>query len=495
MKKNVFYLLAGILLYSCSLKEKSIGFYSDDNFYKTPEDAQSALYYVYNTFTFNEYARAIFYINELGTDALDVKGEEGFGSQEINRWDFNTFKNNEQLELFYKYSYIAINRANAVIENTEKSSINQDIKNRIVGEAYFLRAWTHYQLVQLFGLVPLQKSAVKTVSQTTPAMAKSMNEVYDFLIADAHHAEELLSIHRMAGTADKVAAQSLLAKLYLSIASSKESNVSLYRDMGKDVNQMYDSAAYWADKVLNGQQEYKLDADLLNVYDVSKPTGAEHIFLLSMDKSGINEGNFSSIDKMFIPYNNGGSVWFPNPDGSFTKSTDQGWGVFRITDAYAAAFNTNDFRKKWLMSKKIYNNASGTDSYEHSNYLTRKYIDPNYTGGKSSTKPFLIRFSEVALIYAEAKGPTPEAYNWLNKIRKRASVTDAPTGLSAKDFRTFVVNERGFELAFEGKRLHDLRRKAWVLTKDPRAAASGISEAQAAYYPIPQKEIDLNPNL
>ena len=127
--------------------------------------------------------------------------------------------------------------------------------------------------------------------------------------------------------------------------------------------------------------------------------------------------------------------------------------------------------------------------------FTRKYVDPEFVGQKSSVKPFLIRFSDVALIYAEAVGPTTEGYNWLNQIRTRAGLASLGTGMSETIFRDAVIQERAWELAFEGQRLYDLRRKAIVLQKDPRAVASGITEAKAAFYPLPQMEVDLNTNL
>ena len=98
-------------------------------------------------------------------------------------------------------------------------------------------------------------------------------------------------------------------------------------------------------------------------------------------------------------------------------------------------------------------------------------------------------------MYAEAVGPTADGYNWVNQIRSRADLQNVAPGLNAADFRKAVVQERAWELAFEGNRLYDLRRKAMVVSTDPRASAAGISEAKAAFYPIPQMEIDLNPEL
>jgi hypothetical protein len=479
----------------CKVEEDPYGFYSENNFYKTAEDAQSALYYSYNAFTNNEYARAIFYIHELASETCDVKSEEAFGAQEINNWTRALFKNNEQLELFFKYSYIGINRANAVIENVGGSKLDEELKKRIIGEAHFLRAYNYYNLASTYGLVPIQSKMVSTQAQTNPPLPANLDELYDFIISDCLIAEQQLRVNRVVGCVDKVAAQSLLAKAYLTLASSKQSNLALYRDSKRDFSLMYDSAAYWSGKVLYEQSEYKLDNDLLNIYDVKKPNGPEHIFILSMDKTGIQEGNFSSIDKMFIPYKNGSNLWFKNPDETFTKATSNGWGVFLITDQFANTYENKDKRKSVLMSKRYYTNSTGSTWDDNPTYLTRKFIDPDYIGVKSSVRPFLIRFSDIALVYAEAKGPTTEGYEWLNKIRERAGLDEAPAGLGITQFRNFVVDERALELAFEGKRLYDLRRKAIVTVKDPKAAASGISEAEAAFYPIPQKEIDLNPNL
>jgi len=493
--KNLFILIAACFYFSsCDLKEEPYGFYSDDNFYKTAKDAQSALYYAYNALNYNEIMRAVFYINELSTETCNVKGDEGFGSQELNNWSFNTFTTNEQLELNFKYYFTAINRANAVIDNVSKSTFDQVEKNRILGEAHFLRAWEYFNLVKNYGIVPIQKSSVKTVAQTYPQMASDIEEVYNFIIADCLKAQELMGINRVTGCVDKIAAQSLLAKVYLIVASAKESNVKLYRDMSKDIAQMYDSASYWSNKVLYDQTEYAMDTTILGIYDTRKPNGPEHIFILSYDLSGTSEGEFSSIDKLWIPYVNGSALWFPNPDGTYSKATNQGWGVFVPTDEFVNSYDAADKRKTQLISKRYYTNENGTAFSNHTDYITRKFIDPDFSGGKSSVKPFFIRFSEIALIYAEAQGPTTEGYKWLNKIRNRAGLSDAPPAMSTSDFRNYVVQERAYELAFEGHRLLDLRRKAMVTSKDAKALAAGISEEDAAFYPIPQKEIDLNPN-
>ena len=81
----------------------------------------------------------------------------------------------------------------------------------------------------------------------------------------------------------------------------------------------------------------------------------------------------------------------------------------------------------------------------------------------------------------------------MNKLRSRAGIPNFAPGLELKSFRKEVIKERAFELAFEGNRLFDLRRTGTVTSTVTEA--SKMSEESAAFYPIPQREIDLNPNV
>lgn len=497
MKTKIFLrlMILGMLIHSCDLTEDPYGFYSEDNFYKTPEDAEASLMYAYNALTFIEYARGIFYIGELASETCNVKADEGYGSQQLNNWTADA--NNETLTYFFKYCYIAINRSNAVIDNVVNSSFEDVVKNRLLGEAYFLRAYNYFNLVKVFGLVPVQKNMVKSISQTSPNMAANLDELYDFIIEDLEKAESLLEIRQKVGRADKIAAQALLSKVCLTIASSKESGVAKYTAMAADVAQMYAEAETWARKVLYDQSNYALDEDLMHIYDIDAPNGPEHIFIMSGDRTGLNEGNYSKIGMMFHPWVDGNPYYLKNPDGTYTYAT-HGWEVFQTTTEFYNSFADNDKRKTDLIVTTVYNSGGtvvGSLGGKIKTPFSRKYVDPYFVGQKSSTKPYLIRFSEVALIFAEAAGPTADAYLWVNRIRERAGLGGLEPGLPEADFRDAVVQERAWELAFEGQRLYDLRRKAMVVETDPKAVAAGITEQQAAYYPIPQMEIDLNVNV
>ncbi|MBP7857226.1 MAG: RagB/SusD family nutrient uptake outer membrane protein, partial [Prevotella sp.] len=292
-------LVSIVALAACSLKEEPYGFYSEDNFYKTEADAEAALMYAYGNLTYLEYSRAIFFLGDMPTEELTTKSDASAENQDLNNWKVDNFKTNTTLENYFKYAFIGINRANGVIQNVENATFDETKRKQILGEAYFLRAWNYFNLVRNFGLVPLHTTMVDELSETSAPLAKSMDEVYDLILGDCRRADELLPIFStpVLGRTDRVAAQSLAAKAYLYIASAKESGVPLYRDMKRSTEAMYDSAAYYSGEVVNNQSTYGFEDNLLDIYDVSKPHGKEHIFMMSMDRSGVSEGQYSKISK------------------------------------------------------------------------------------------------------------------------------------------------------------------------------------------------------
>lgn len=494
--KNVFFILLGVVIFSsCELEEEPYGFYSEGNFLKSSEDFEAGIGYAYDALTFLEYSRTIFYLGDLPSETVGVKPDEGGGSQELQNWDVQNFSTNPSLVNFFKYAYIAINRANIIIEQGQNADFDAELRDQYLGEAYFLRSWNYFNLVRNFGLVPIHTTNVATLEQTAAPLATDMDEVYNLILSDARKASELLNIQQRTGRADKVAAQSLAAKAYLFIASAKENNVPLYSEMERNVEQMYDSAAYYSREVVYNQSVYGFDENLLNIYDVEKPKGSEHIFLMSMDRTGMTEGDYSKISKMFIPYIGGGDIYLDNNNGTLTKSHD-GFGVFQTEENFYTSYPEDDLRANLLIVDSVYNEnaeliANYPDDFQYR--FSRKYVDPQFIGDKTSTKPFLIRFSDIALVFAEAVGPTPDAYELVNFIRERAGVGPLDPNLGLNEFRQAILQERAWELAFEGHRLSDLRRFNAVSTKVEEAA--GLSPEEAAFYPLPQIEIDLNQGL
>lgn len=488
---------AALFMTSCSLDEEPYGFYAEENFYSTAEDAEAAVNYAYGCLTFLEYSRSVFFLGDMPSETLTTKSDASKDNQDLNNWNIADFPTNGTLENFFKYAYIGINRSNAVIKKVPGCEFDEELKNQYLGEAHFLRAWNYFNLVRNFGLVPIQSSVVESLEQTSVPLADNLDQIYDLILGDCRQASELMGSYKSPklGRVDKVAAQALAAKAYLYVASAKEHGVKLYRDMKRDVNEMYDSAAYYANKVVNEQAVYHFDSNLLDIYDVEKSNGPEHIFLMSMDRSGTTEGEYSKISKMFIPYIDGATIYLRQGDSDQFIPSHDGWGEYQTTTEFYNSFDANDLRKKHLICDKVYNSAGEVAASYPGNLqypFSRKYIDPQFSGDKTSTRPFLIRFSDIALVYAEAVGPTAEGYRVVNYIRNRAGLDDLQPGLSVADFREAVYNERKFELSYEGDRMYDIRRFNRV---DQMAETRGMSEDAITFYPIPQAEINLNGSL
>ena len=492
--QKLIILTIAIGMAGCSLEEKPYGFYSSENFYKTEADAQSGLMYAYNALNYLEYLRGIWYVGDIPTETMYPKASEPGDIHALQTWTVNS--NTELTWYYFKYCYIGINRANTVIDRVESSALPKPVIDKVTGEAYFLRAWNYFNLVRTFGLVPVSTASISSVEQTTPPMAGSIEEIYNLIISDLRKAESLLTVNKVFGRTDKVAAQAMLAKVYLNIASGKEHNAIAFRNMTRNVEQMYDSAAYYARMVVNDYNDkYYFDPNIRHIFDVYAPDGLEHIFIMAIDRSGTYEGQYSKIPLQFLPDNGGADIYIKFSDGSLLKGNGNGWGVFRIEENFVNRFLPTDKRRIELIHNKIYN-AQGNEVTPATDigYFSAKYVDPDFNGQWTSARPFLIRYSDVALILAEAVGPTAEGYAAVNYIRRRAGVPDITPDLDIKTFRDRVIEERALELAFEGDRLFDLRRTASV-TKTPGAYADRLSEDDAAFYPIPQREIDLNPNV
>jgi hypothetical protein len=503
MKNKFAFILAALCLAACNLDEKPYGFYSEGSFYKTEADAQAATMYIYDAINYIEYSRAIVFLGGMNTDELDPKGDATQSTKDLDSWSQNNFRSNVTLGNFFKFSYITINRANAVIENVPAMKIDEALKNRFTGEAYFMRAYSYFNLARNFGRVPVHMKVVSSIDDTAAGLAESLDELWGYIFADLKEAERLLPYYAKPepGRVDKAAAQGLLAKAYLYLASAKDYQVPQYKDMSFDVDDYYAKAAEAAAGVVDNpaQTTYGLDPDLMHIYDVQYPDGPEHIFIMSMDRTGENEGQYSKISKMYIPYIAGGTVYLKQGDTEVMIPTHDGWSEYRTNIGfYNTMFEDGDLRKDWLICKEVYD-ADGNVSASYPGKLTypfcRKYIDPGFVGDKTSTKPFLMRYSDIALTYAEAAGPTDKAYALVNAIRNRAGLGDLPAGLDKAAFRQAVIKERITELAFEGNITYDMRRTGRLHTVQALVGQGITNEEDVLFYPIPSIETDLNPNI
>jgi starch-binding outer membrane protein, SusD/RagB family len=501
-RKNIYKMMvvSAILLSSCAdLDEKPHGITNTVSFYKTEADAHAALTYAYASLPeVGYYSRMYYVVTELPTENLTMKGDAGIGNTELDQ--MRVTSNNTDIGNIWSYVYNSIMRANAVIINVPKiTTMAEQSRNQVIGEAYFLRGLHYFNLVRMFGEVPLRIETLENVDQI-PKAKSSIKEIYDLIIADLQQAEQLMvpviADNNILGRANKVAAQGLLSKVYVHLASSGASSSPGY-DFVTNPDEMYNQAKVYSGKVINEQNVFTFTQNnLRDIWNIAvyknKKSDTEHIFDVAVDASGAAEGNFSKLPLMFIP-----AIGFDMILDDGIKLA-QGWNHFQTEAGIYGFYDESDKRKTELIVSKVKNDKGEETELKIGDWsrpFSRKFIDPNRVGDKTSVNSPVIRYSDILLVYAEASGNTPEGYAAVNKIRARAGLGNLPDGLSTEDFRKAVLDERSKELAFEGHRLFDLRRTNSLQILNTRYDKKLEISTEDYFFPIPQKEIDTNPSL
>ena len=486
---------------SCSkMEEEPYAIINESSFYKTPSDAESAIIYAYSILPeVGYYGRGYFIVTELPTENLTQKGDAGASNFELD--ELRTTPTNSDLDNIWTYLYRGIARTNGIINYVPGiPAMAAESRDQIVGEAHFLRALHYFNLVRLFGEVPVRSEGIQTISQI-PVAKSSIKDIYDLIIADLKSAETLIASQKISeGRANKVATQALLAKVYLHLASSKNSGSPGY-DFVSNADDMYAQARTYGAKVVNEQSAFSFTNSITDVWDLRKykvsTASTEHILDAAVDKSGDREGAFTKLPMMFLTSDR--EVTIPEDPSNPTSPTmniGSGWGHFWTESNIYNDYAANDKRKTDLIVTKYKNSGIEytLDINSSSRPFTRKFIDPTRVnnGDLMSSNSPIIRYTDILLTYAEAEGPTLAGYAAVNKVRERAGLGVLTPGLNVADFRRQVVNERAWELAFEGQRLFDLRRTntmdAILVSKYHKTITSG-----AYFFPIPQREIDTNP--
>jgi hypothetical protein len=408
------------------------------------------------------------------------------GIETVNQANFTTQSDNAGVLDLYRGPWPGILRCNIVLAQVPYLAIDESIKNRSLGEAYFLRAHYYFILVRFFGDVPLITVPVEAGDDLYPSRTDK-NLVYDQIISDLRNAIELLPEQSTytgsdIGRASKGAAEGMLASVYLTLESWQ--NVVNLCDSVSDLG-------------------YKLNADYADNFDSETNTSVELLFDVQYEADG--GYNFWSNENQ--------SSWtstYMGPRGSGMVAG--GWGWNQPTEEFMNAYETGDLRKDVTILYQGCPEFGGTaydESYSLTGYNVRKFLVSLSVTSSYDNSPMnfpIMRYAEVLLMKAEALnelGRTDEAQSVstngnasLNKVRARAGLTDI-TGLSTSDLRKAILNERRIELAFEGKRWFDLIRiddGQYGLDFLNSIGKTNATEKHLLF-PIPQKEIDTNPNL
>lgn len=454
-----------------------------NSFYETAADAQSAINSAYASLqTSSMYSENYPKLIQSGTNDVILNNTTDLS---LDSWSFAADLG--PIDPVWQACYEGIFRSNLVMQEVPDIDMDEALKTRIIGEAYFLRALYYWHLSTVFGEIPVMTEADPQNISKAMVSKSPVSEVYDLMIGDLEQAINRLPTRSEysdvnIGRATKGAAQALLGKIYL-------------------YNENYPMAEAYLDSVV-ASDEYRLIDNFNNLWVTDN--NAESIFEVqyqnvggsawaSTDAANNNEGNLRAI----LNYPNGhggfGNILptqnivdeFEDHDGPSAidgRDPRLSYSIFRDGDEYdqvEPVFNSDWSPTGFAMKKGMFPVLRDVDA--------------------SSRNIVLIRLADVLLMYAEAaneNGKPAEAIAAINTVRERVGMPPLPTAEypvnNQQEIFEAIVHERRVELAFEYHRLNDLRR--WGLAEEI-LGPDGYQAPKHRYFPIPQQELNANPEL
>lgn len=404
-------------------------------------------------------------------------GTDGIETQDIS--NFVTATDNAAALDIWRGPAPGILRCNMVLQKVPAIQMDENLKNRVLGEAHFLRANYYFILVRLFGDVPLLTQPQTPQDDLRPVRT-SKDKVYELIVQDLTSAIALLPARESytgadVGRASKGAAAGLLAKVYLTMGN-------------------YQKTAELCQQVTT--LGYTLNKNYSDNFNPQTKNSLESLFEVQY----YGKTNYSFWD------NENQASWvstFMGPRNSNMVAGAYGWN--QPTQEFVSAYEPDDKRKNQTV---LYNGCPDFDGMKYNatwsvtGYNVRKFLVSKSVSVDYNTNPanwVVLRYADVLLMQAEALnelGQTAAAETPLNAVRARAGLPEVH-GLPKDAFREKVLHERRMELAFEGERWFDLVRvKQGQYGLDFLHAIGKVNAtSKHLLLPIPQKERDANPNL
>ncbi|WP_278552536.1 RagB/SusD family nutrient uptake outer membrane protein [Elizabethkingia bruuniana] len=460
MKKNISAAVLAFLLSSCSsdvLNTSPDSTKITTNFYKDADQLEQGVNATYGALQYDgQYQLAMPTIGEIPSDNTfdEVPANDSFTYGEF---DFFTIQaKNDLLAKAWRDHYIGIQQANIVLNRITPVAMDSQIKNYRIGEMKFLRALMYFDLVRIFGDVPLSTEETTNVNNYFGKGRNTTTEVYAFIVKELTEAISLLPANvTQKGRATKGAALGILAKVLIT-------------------NGKYNEAIPYLKQIES--LGYSLLPDVNQIFSPTNKNNSEIIFDVQF-ASGINansEGN--SAFQMFSP-----SGFVPGAKGHN------------------------------LPTKEIYNMYSSKDKRRDA-YIgltpggvpyTKKLVKTSDVIADSGSNVIVLRLAEVYLILAECyaqTGDTANANIYVNKIKTRAGLDN----VNISDKNTLleeIAAERRKELIGEGHRWFDLVRtgKAIEVMTKHFQNTPGYSTAKIQQHnlimPVPQGQINTDPSI
>lgn len=489
-----------------------------ENFFQSEEDFQAATAALYNRvwFSFNDK----FYFG-LG-DGRSYNLYAPFSDYVFPFSDLTETGLTGPLVEAWRSFYIVIQQSNNAINAIAESDVDEEIKNKYIAEARFMRGTAYWYLASLWGDALIITSQAEIISN--PIINKSPREdVYEFAIRDMEYAAKFLPEQSIqAGRVNKYTAYGMLSRFYLGFAGLSDNPNS-----GTMNAELLELAKQSADIAINDGPYVLLD-DYSDLYRIENNNNAESMFALQWVPNG--EYGVNNPHQAFFAL------------GSEITGDDAAYGFFtRASYDILLQYETNDERRKatWMADGDFYpeiNQANGGYLVEHENtYVNVKKgvvgsnrDNPAITRQNSALNTYMLRLAEVYLNYAEAtlgsnqSSTDATALSYVNELRSRAGLSNLTTLT-----RENLFKERRLELCMEGQYWYDLVRRSYYEqqavigliqsqnretiipftyeaetntvtideTRDPEPRAVGPVDESIFLMPYPEPEVVQNPLL
>jgi hypothetical protein len=456
---------------------------------------------------FGNYFRQLWNAQELSTDEAIMCWNDAT----IKDFHYQTWTTTDVFVMaLYSRIYYTIAIANEFIRTSGDKipSVSGDYKTNLEhfqAEARFLRAFSYYHAIDLFGNVPFVTDADRPGSYSPKRITRA--DLFKYVESELIALSDILvpAKQNEYGRVDQAAAWMLLAKLYL--------NAEVY--IGKN---HYNDAMTYIKKVIDSP--YAFDTNYARMFAADNNTSPEIIFPITCD--GLNTQSYGGSDYL-IHAATGGNMPLP---GIGTA----GWGGVRTVKEFVSLFGAEesnyttadptysaiaDKRGKFFFDpetwvwevKNIETFTNGIGVSKYTNFNADGSQAANYHNEFPSTDIPIFRLSDAYLMYAEAVlrgatgGDKSTALGYVNKIRERGfqnsdhNITDSQLTLD------FILDERGRELYWEGHRRTDLIRFGKFTTGDyvwqwkGKVLAGTATEEYRNLYPIPANDLISNENL
>ncbi len=487
----VILLLLGTLLISCNefLDIKPTTTLNTGNAFNSAEDLNNALAGAYRAFYYEYYQWDNVLLGDVRSDNAYSGGG---GDAPILQYDeLKIAVGNNRMYENWSQLYIGIGRCNVIIaklnEINDPELDKNNLRQEIIGQASFLRAFHYYQLVKAYGGVPIELNSNSADPSKTNLPRSTEAQVYDRIENDLLVAVNNLpdsygednSINKVRAT--KGAANALLAKI-----SAQRSD----RDYSKVIQ--------YCNAVINSPAGYELMANYADLFDGSNYMNQESILEVSFMGDNSDVSNWA-VQLFIAPEDGWQKYCVPSKDlvSAYTSEND-----FVRMDANIVFWDNLDWAdENW--------NPCGDLSVS----VPFNYKQKHPNEWNSGDHPYLLRLDDIILLKAEALNETGDingAATLVNQIRNRVGLVPV-IATSHDQMKHVILNERRLELAFEGQRWDDLVRSGEIVTvmnslnevkytcgdgnqSAPIAINYGMTESKILC-PIPQQEMDANPKL